>query len=286
MLRGELLVERLQEHVACGSACGSVSGLPKQTRTCASSEFFGAHQALTQKSRGPRQIVRRRNNRGEDWNEAMPRTTKNPASKAPNASKKSGTAAVPAPQASPDGGGCGNSREAQQAQRADIWQGVHDLAQAQHRHRTSALGALWAGRQKRHGRRAASNTQTPLCRVKSRFSGPFDLLSMVFPRLCTQHSQVFAAWDALACIPGCTAAVAFACCTKAPMDPKLLGGLAWKTTTKTVNNCVYLTCCKRGSALRTGDPAGLGRLRHDRWPGARPRSVSYSGRRAAMGGGR
>ena len=37
--------------------------------------------------------------------------------------------------------------------------------------------------------------------------------------------------------------------------------------------------------LRTGDPAGLGRLRRDRWPGVRPRSVSYSGRRAAMGGG-
>ena len=37
--------------------------------------------------------------------------------------------------------------------------------------------------------------------------------------------------------------------------------------------------------LRTGDPAGLGRLRRDRGPGVRPRSVSYSGRRAAMGGG-
>ena len=37
--------------------------------------------------------------------------------------------------------------------------------------------------------------------------------------------------------------------------------------------------------LRTGDPAGLGRLRRDRGPGVRPRSVSYSGGRAAMGGG-
>ena len=37
--------------------------------------------------------------------------------------------------------------------------------------------------------------------------------------------------------------------------------------------------------LRTGDPTGLGRLRRDRGPGVRPRSVSYSGRRAAMGGG-
>ena len=37
--------------------------------------------------------------------------------------------------------------------------------------------------------------------------------------------------------------------------------------------------------LSTGDPAGLGRLRRDRGPGVRPRSVSYSGRRAAMGGG-
>ena len=37
--------------------------------------------------------------------------------------------------------------------------------------------------------------------------------------------------------------------------------------------------------LHTGDPAGLGRLRRDRWPGVRPRSVSYSGGRAAMGGG-
>ena len=37
--------------------------------------------------------------------------------------------------------------------------------------------------------------------------------------------------------------------------------------------------------LRTGDPAGLGRLRRDRWPGVRPRSVSYSGGRAAAGGG-
>ena len=37
--------------------------------------------------------------------------------------------------------------------------------------------------------------------------------------------------------------------------------------------------------LRTGDPAGLGRLRRDRWPGVRPRSVSYSGGRAATGGG-
>ena len=37
--------------------------------------------------------------------------------------------------------------------------------------------------------------------------------------------------------------------------------------------------------LRTGDPAGLGRLRRDRVPGVRPRSVSYCGRRAGMGGG-
>ena len=37
--------------------------------------------------------------------------------------------------------------------------------------------------------------------------------------------------------------------------------------------------------LRTGDPAGLGRLRRNWGPGVRPRSVSYSGRRAAMGGG-
>ena len=48
-----------------------------------------------------------------------------------------------------------------------------------------------------------------------------------------------------------------------------------------------LPCVGRtdASMLSTGDPAGLGRLRRDRGPGVRPRSVSYSGRRAAMGGG-
>ena len=64
------------------------------------------------------------------------------------------------------------------------------------------------------------------------------------------------------------------------------------TTKMTIDNvnppeCMHgrLPCVGRTDAgmLRTGDPAGLGRLRRDRWPVVRPRSVSYSGGRAAAG---